>query len=77
MLSEARPSREAVTTSLTCFDDVDVKNLIISGMMAPASVPAADDRRELPPKRLVGAEADARDEQYEQIVRQCRPTRAM
>ncbi len=39
MLSDGPPSREAVTTSLTCFDSVEVKTLITSGMMAPASVP--------------------------------------
>src|SRR6266568_8069837 len=39
MLSEAPPSREAVTTSLTWLDSVDVKILTSSGMMAPASVP--------------------------------------
>src|SRR5204862_3372069 len=39
MLSEGPPSRDAVTTSLTCLDEVDVKILIISGMIAPASVP--------------------------------------
>ena len=39
MLSDAPPSRDAVTTSLTCFDSVEVKTLITSGMMAPASVP--------------------------------------
>ena len=39
MLSEAPPSRDAVTISLTCFDSVEVKTLTTSGMMAPASVP--------------------------------------
>jgi hypothetical protein len=38
-LSEAPPSLEAFTTSRTCFDSVEVKILITSGMMAPASVP--------------------------------------
>src|SRR5215813_4278953 len=37
--SEGPPSREAVTTSLTCCDSVEVKTLTNSGMMAPASVP--------------------------------------
>src|SRR6185295_6881002 len=39
MLSDAPPSREDVTTSLTCEDSVDVKTLTSSGMIAPASVP--------------------------------------
>src|SRR3954447_14710039 len=39
MFSEGPPSFEAVTTSFTCCDSVDVKTLITSGMMAPASVP--------------------------------------
>ena len=39
MLSDGPPSREAVTTSLTCLDSVEVKTLTSSGMMAPASVP--------------------------------------
>src|SRR5437764_4680860 len=37
--SDAPPSREAVTTSRTWLDSVEVKTLIISGMIAPASVP--------------------------------------
>src|SRR5512143_4314701 len=37
--SDAPPSRDAVTTSFTCFDSVEVKILTASGMMAPASVP--------------------------------------
>ena len=39
MLSDAPPSRDAVTTSLTCADSVEVKTLTSSGMIAPASVP--------------------------------------
>ena len=39
MFSDAPPSREDVTTSLTCADSTDVKILTSSGMMAPASVP--------------------------------------
>src|SRR5216684_3898653 len=39
MLSDAPPSRDALTTSLTCDDSVDVKTLTSSGMTAPASVP--------------------------------------
>ena len=39
MLSDAPPSREAVTTSFTCPDEVEVKTFTNSGMMAPASVP--------------------------------------
>src|SRR3954469_12371964 len=39
MFSDGPPSREAVTTSRTCFDSVDVKTLTTSGMIAPASVP--------------------------------------
>ena len=38
-LSDAPPSREAVTISLTWPEDVEVKTFTISGMMAPASVP--------------------------------------
>src|SRR5437667_7065566 len=38
-LSEAPPSREAVTTSRTWLDSVEVKTLTSSGMMAPARVP--------------------------------------
>src|ERR1700754_802409 len=39
MLSDGPPSRDDVTTSLTCRDSVDVKTLTNSGMIAPASVP--------------------------------------
>src|SRR5436190_22906000 len=39
MLSDAPPSRDDVTTSLTCADSVDVNTLTSSGMIAPASVP--------------------------------------
>src|SRR5215213_5885961 len=39
MLSDAPPSREAVTTSRTWRDSVEVKTLTSSGMIAPASVP--------------------------------------
>src|SRR5580698_2510194 len=39
MLSDAPPSRDAVTTSRTCDDSVDVNTLTSSGMIAPASVP--------------------------------------
>ena len=39
MLSDAPPSREAVTTSLTWADSVEVKTLTSSGIIAPASVP--------------------------------------
>src|SRR5438045_887583 len=38
-LSEAPPSREAVTTSRTCADSVEVKTFTSSGITAPASVP--------------------------------------
>src|SRR3954447_16094097 len=38
-LSDAPPSRLAVTTSLTCRLRVEVKIVVISGMTAPASVP--------------------------------------
>src|SRR5438067_804596 len=38
-LSDAPPSRDAVTTSRTWPEFVDVKTLTTSGMMAPASVP--------------------------------------
>jgi hypothetical protein len=39
MLSDAPPSREELTTSLTCDDSVDVNTFTSSGMIAPASVP--------------------------------------
>src|SRR6266498_2983650 len=39
MFSDAPPSREAMTTSLTWRDSVEVKTFTSSGMMAPASVP--------------------------------------
>jgi len=39
MLSDAPPSWDADTTSLTCDDSVEVKTLTSSGMIAPASVP--------------------------------------
>src|SRR3954453_15281055 len=39
MLSDAPPSREDVTTSLTWRDSVDVNTFTNSGMIAPASVP--------------------------------------
>src|SRR5215204_335899 len=39
IFSDAPPSFEDVTTSLTCADLVDVKILTSSGMIAPASVP--------------------------------------
>ena len=39
MLSEAPPSREAVTTSRTCAEFVEVKTFTSSGMIAPARVP--------------------------------------
>src|SRR5438094_3345885 len=39
MLSEAPPSRLAVTTSRTWRECVEVKKVVTSGMIAPASVP--------------------------------------
>ena len=39
MLSEAPPSREAVTTSRTCPESIEVKTLTSSGISAPARVP--------------------------------------
>ena len=39
MFSDAPPSRDDVTTSLTWLDSVDVNTLTNSGMIAPASVP--------------------------------------
>src|SRR5437764_83511 len=39
MFSDAPPSRDEVTTSLTCADSVDVNTFTSSGMIAPASVP--------------------------------------
>src|SRR5688500_8115997 len=38
-LSDAPPSRLAVTTSFTCRERVDVKNVVTSGITAPAIVP--------------------------------------
>src|SRR5512141_3201485 len=38
-LSDAPPSRDAVTISFTCPECMEVKTLIISGMIAPARVP--------------------------------------
>ena len=39
MFSDAPPSRDEITTSLTCPDSVEVNTLTSSGMIAPASVP--------------------------------------
>src|SRR3954466_7630828 len=39
MFSDAPPSRDEVTTSLTWRDSVDVNPFTNSGMIAPASVP--------------------------------------
>ena len=39
MFSDAPPSRDAVTTSFTWPESVEVKTLTNSGMMAPARVP--------------------------------------
>src|SRR5947209_10530052 len=39
MLSDGPPSRDAMTTSRTCRDSVEVNTLTSSGMIAPASVP--------------------------------------
>src|SRR5712691_1272552 len=39
MLSDAPPSRDAMTISCTCRDSVDVNTFTSSGMIAPASVP--------------------------------------
>src|SRR5579863_6573920 len=39
MFSDAPPSREDVTTSLTCAECMEVKTFTSSGMIAPASVP--------------------------------------
>jgi hypothetical protein len=39
MLSDAPPSRDAVTTSRTWPENVDVNTFTSSGMIAPASVP--------------------------------------
>src|SRR4029077_9656183 len=39
MFSDAPPSRDEMTTSLTWPDSVDVKTFTSSGMIAPASVP--------------------------------------
>ena len=53
--SEAPPSREAVTTSRTWPDSVEVKTLTSSGMIAPASVPQVMMRRQLPPQAVVAS----------------------
>jgi hypothetical protein len=68
MFSEGPPSLEAVTTSLTCFEDVDVKTLIISGMMAPARCRTVMIVEQLPPQRLVAADPQAWDEQVRNDV---------
>jgi hypothetical protein len=60
MFSDGPPSRDEVTTSLTWADSTDVKHLDELGMIAPASVPHGDDRRELPPHRAV---AEIRNQQ--------------
>src|SRR5262245_15660320 len=39
MFRDGPPSRDDVTTSLTCADSVEVNTFTNSGMMAPASVP--------------------------------------
>src|SRR5262245_34492314 len=39
MFNEGPPSRDDVTTSLTCPESTDVKTLTNSGISAPASVP--------------------------------------
>src|SRR5579863_8350654 len=39
MISDAPPSRELVTISRTCRDEVEVKTFTNSGITAPASVP--------------------------------------
>ena len=39
MFSDAPPSRDAVTTSFTCAELVEVKIFTTSGITAPASVP--------------------------------------
>src|SRR6185312_16930307 len=39
MFSDAPPSRDDVTTSFTCREEVDVNTFTSSGMIAPASVP--------------------------------------
>src|SRR5216683_5313470 len=39
MFNDGPPSREAVTTSLTCAEFVEVKTFTSSGMIAPARVP--------------------------------------
>src|SRR3954453_21268315 len=39
MLSDAPPSRLVLTTSRTCREWTDVKNVVSSGISAPASVP--------------------------------------
>ncbi len=56
MFSDAPPSRDDVTTSLTWLDSVEVKIFTSSGMMAPASVPQVmtvdsfHHRSRLPPR---------------------------
>ena len=57
MLSDAPPSLEALTTSRTCRDSVEVKTFTSSGMMAPAAVPQvmiSDSRHHIVPSPIVG-----------------------
>src|SRR5437762_10829593 len=62
ILSDAPPSREALTTSSTCFELVDVKIFTSSGMIAPASVPHViidASFHHTPPSRSCRSNADA------------------
>ena len=60
MLSDAPPSRDEVTTSLTWPEWTEVKTLTSSGMIAPASVPQVMIVESF---HHSGAVAEARDEQ--------------
>src|SRR5512140_1024427 len=57
MFSDAPPSRDDVTTSFTCRDEVEVNTFTSSGMIAPASVPhviTVDNRHQSVPSPSVG-----------------------
>src|SRR6185312_16968725 len=62
MSREAPPSRDAVTTSRTWADSVEVNTLTTSGMMAPAAVPhemmidSCHHKEPLPRSRMVAYE---------------------
>ena len=73
MFSEAPPSREAVTTSRTWRDSVEVKTLTSSGMIAPASVPQVMMVESF---HQSGVVAEVRDQQRTRRRRSARPRRS-